>query len=60
MHDCNEGEEEEPYVALRIIHVFVHAYATCCGHLNTILSLVYESIGHKERTYEVKNRCLDL
>ena len=23
-HGCNEGEQEEAYFALRIIHVFVH------------------------------------
>ena len=31
-HGCNEGEEEETYFALRIIHIFVHACEACCGH----------------------------
>ena len=33
-HDCNGEEEEEPCFACRIIHVFVHAYEACCGHLS--------------------------
>ena len=50
------GEDEEPYFALRMIHVC----EACCGHISIIfarrmgelrdLSLVYESMGHEYRS----------
>jgi hypothetical protein len=30
-HGCNEGEDEETYFSLGIIHVFVHACEACYG-----------------------------
>ena len=45
-HGCNEGEEEEPYFAFRIIHVFVHACEACSGH---------SSIAFARRMGEVRN-----
>jgi hypothetical protein len=29
-HGCKGGEEEETYIALRIICIFVHACEACC------------------------------
>ena len=41
-HDCNEGEEEKTYFALRIIHIFVHAYETCCEHSSIAFAKMME------------------
>ena len=50
-HGCDGGDET--YFSLRIIHVFVYARETSCGHLSiifAILCLFYESVGHRERS----------
>jgi uncharacterized membrane protein YozB (DUF420 family) len=33
-HNCNGGEEEDAYFALRIIHVSIYIYEACCGYSN--------------------------
>jgi hypothetical protein len=52
-HGCNGGEDEKPYLALRIIYVFIHVCETFLlqGEWEKFasLSLVYDSMGHKER-----------
>lgn len=36
MDGCNEGEEEEVYIAPRIIYVCGHACEACCEHSNIV------------------------
>ena len=53
-YDYNEGEKEETYFALRIIHVLVHACKACCRHSQSKCTSYYKENRHESL------RCLSI